>query len=77
MSPDSQLRALCTLDRVIRHCVASGLQVVTDAASGLPAHFLVEGQALTLRVVESADKENAPRTHEHLADVRANPKLHL
>ncbi|MCW5665472.1 MAG: hypothetical protein KIT35_16690 [Piscinibacter sp.] len=59
VAPESQLRALCTLDRIVRHCCASGLTLVADEASGKAAHFLVQGQAMTLRLSEAADKEEA------------------
>lgn len=76
VSPQTQLRALCTLDRVIRHCVASGLRLVADDTSDRPAHFLVEGQALSMRLFESAEREMVTQTDEQRARVRADPELH-
>lgn len=75
VAPESQLRALCTLDRIVRHCCASGLTLVADESSGKAAHFLVQGQAMTLRLSESADREEVLVGKVRPSRVRADPEL--
>lgn len=77
VSPANQERALLALDRVLRHCQSSGLKVISDESGRDPAHFVVEGAALTMRIFEAGRREEREPTPEERARLKADPNAYL
>lgn len=73
VAPENQLRALLTMDRLVRYCKASGLKLVTDDKAQAPAHFLVDGTKLTMRIFESGRREDNEVTPAELLNARSDP----
>lgn len=77
VSPANQERALFTFDRILRHCLAAGLNVQSDETKREPAYFLIEGTALTMRIFESGRREEREPTPEERAKLKANPNAYV
>lgn len=77
VAPSNQERALFTFDRVLRHCLAAGLKITADESSREPAFFLIDGTPLTIRIFESARREERELTAEERARLKANPNAYL
>ena len=73
VAPENQLRALLTMDRLVRYCKASGLRLVTDDKTQAPAHFLVVGTKLTVRIFESGRREDNEVTPAELLKAKSDP----
>lgn len=73
VSPQNQARALLTLDRILRHCQAAGLNFTSDETKRESAAFVIDGTAFTLRIFESGRREEREPTAKEKATIKANP----
>lgn len=77
VAPENQMRALVTMDRLLRHCVASGLKLVADERASLPATFLVHGHSLTFRIFEAGRQEERELTAAERKKLDADPQAYI
>jgi hypothetical protein len=73
VAPPNQERALLTLDRILRHCEASGLSWRSDEKAREPATFVIDGSSFTLRIFESGCREERELNAQEKAAIKANP----
>ena len=73
VAPPNQVRALLTMDRIIRHCQKAGFKLVSDDAQRDSATLVVDDIAFTLRIFESGRREEREFTAQEKAEMKAYP----